>query len=163
MGVPRGREFCTCEGLWRARCDCHYLEGRSGESDTYTEYWLSSLKVVTIVAFIVIGILVNVGVNRERHYVGARYWHIPGAPFVGGFGGFAKVFVTASFACELTRSPCATVIPAELIRVRMTSFRFRRWYRVSGNHGRRNEEPDEKYAAGGQICFLAVWHYLPMT
>jgi len=92
------------------------------------EYWLSSLKVVTIVAFIVIGTLVNVGVNREHHYIGTRYWHIPGAPFVGGFGGFAKVFVTASFACELTRSPCATVIPAELTRVHMTSFRFRRWY-----------------------------------
>lgn len=64
------------------------------------EYWLSSLKVVTIVIFIVIGILVNAGVNREHHYIGGENWRIAGAPFVGGFGGFARVFVTASFACE---------------------------------------------------------------
>lgn len=50
--------------------------------------------------FIIVGILVNVGVNREHHYIGGHNWHIPGAPFVGGFGGFARVFVTASFACE---------------------------------------------------------------
>jgi len=58
------------------------------------------LKVVTIIIFIVVGIFVNVGVNREHHYIGGHNWHIPGAPFVGGFGGFANVFVTASFACE---------------------------------------------------------------
>ncbi|KAI0686852.1 amino acid permease-domain-containing protein [Cytidiella melzeri] len=68
------------------------------------EYWLASLKVVTIVIFIVVGILVNVGVNQEHHYIGAKNWHIPGAPFVGGFGGFARVFVTASFAYGGTES-----------------------------------------------------------
>jgi amino acid permease len=65
------------------------------------EYWLSFLKVATIVVFIIVGILVNVGVNESHTYIGTHNWHIPGAPFVGGFGGFAKVFVTASFACEL--------------------------------------------------------------
>jgi AAT family amino acid transporter len=64
------------------------------------EYWLSSLKVSTIIVFIIVGILVNVGVNREHSYIGTRFWHIDGAPFVGGFGGFARVFVTASFACK---------------------------------------------------------------
>ncbi|KAJ3749272.1 amino acid permease-domain-containing protein [Lentinula detonsa] len=68
------------------------------------EYWLSSLKVVTIIIFIILGILVNVGVNQEHEYIGARYWYIPGAPFVGGFGGFAQVFVTASFAYGGTES-----------------------------------------------------------
>ncbi|ETW81683.1 amino acid transporter [Heterobasidion irregulare TC 32-1] len=68
------------------------------------EYWLSSLKVVTIVIFIVIGILVNAGVNREHHYIGGENWRIAGAPFVGGFGGFARVFVTASFAYGGTES-----------------------------------------------------------
>ena len=63
------------------------------------EYWLSSLKVATIIVFIIIGILVNVGVNQDHHYIGGHNWTIPGAPFVGGFGGFARVFVTASFAC----------------------------------------------------------------
>lgn len=68
------------------------------------EYWLSSLKVITIVVFIIIGILVNVGVNQEHRYIGGENWRIPGAPFVGGFGGFAKVFVTASFAFGGTES-----------------------------------------------------------
>jgi len=65
------------------------------------EYWLSSLKVATIVVFILLGILVNVGANRDHHFIGFENWNISGAPFVGGFGGFARVFVTASFACEL--------------------------------------------------------------
>jgi len=64
-----------------------------------SEYWLSSLKVITIIIFIISGVLVNVGVNHEHTYIGWSNWRIPGAPFVGGFGGFAKVFVTASFAC----------------------------------------------------------------
>ncbi|KAF7795500.1 hypothetical protein EIP86_006662 [Pleurotus ostreatoroseus] len=68
------------------------------------EYWLSTLKVVTIIIFIIIGILVNVGVNQDHRYIGGKYWHLPGAPFVGGFGGFAKVFVTASFAYGGTES-----------------------------------------------------------
>ena len=65
-----------------------------------TEYWLSSLKVATIVVFILLGVLVNVGANREYRFIGFENWSIPGAPFVGGFGGFAHVFVTASFACR---------------------------------------------------------------
>lgn len=65
-----------------------------------SEYWLSFLKVITIVIFIVVGILVNVGVNESHTYIGIHNWRIPGAPFVDGFGGFAKVFVTASFACK---------------------------------------------------------------
>ena len=65
-----------------------------------TEYWLASLKVVTIVIFILVGILVNVGSNREHHFIGFENWTIRGAPFVGGIGGFAHVFVTASFACK---------------------------------------------------------------
>lgn len=65
-----------------------------------TEYWLSSLKVVTIVVFIILGIAVNVGGNTEHEYIGVKNWKIEGAPFVGGFGGFARVFVTASFACK---------------------------------------------------------------
>ncbi|KAH7913180.1 amino acid permease/ SLC12A domain-containing protein [Hygrophoropsis aurantiaca] len=68
------------------------------------EYWLSSLKVVTIIIFIILGIFVNVGVNQSHTYIGGDNWRIPGAPFVGGFGGFAKVFVTASFAYGGTES-----------------------------------------------------------
>lgn len=38
--------------------------------------------------------------NKSHTFIGLSNWRIPGAPFVGGIGGFAKVFVTASFACE---------------------------------------------------------------
>ncbi|KZT08438.1 uncharacterized protein LAESUDRAFT_723957 [Laetiporus sulphureus 93-53] len=68
------------------------------------EYWLSSLKVVTVIFFVIVGIFVNLGVNREHEFIGLRNWHIEGAPFVGGFGGFARVFVTASFAYGGTES-----------------------------------------------------------
>ncbi|KAF9020623.1 hypothetical protein BDZ89DRAFT_958158 [Hymenopellis radicata] len=68
------------------------------------EYWLASLKVATIVVFIIVGILVNRGVNQDHHVIAFSNWGIDGAPFVGGFGGFARVFVTASFAYGGTES-----------------------------------------------------------
>ncbi|EKM79648.1 hypothetical protein AGABI1DRAFT_74756 [Agaricus bisporus var. burnettii JB137-S8] len=68
------------------------------------EYWLSSLKIVAIVIFIIVGVIVNVGVNHEHRYIGGENWRLPGAPFVGGFGGFLSVFVTASFAYGSTES-----------------------------------------------------------
>ncbi|KAL0956241.1 hypothetical protein HGRIS_002395 [Hohenbuehelia grisea] len=68
------------------------------------EYWLASLKVITIAIFIILGILVNVGVNTEHRYIGGENWRIAGAPFHGGFGGFVRVFVTASFAYGGTES-----------------------------------------------------------
>jgi len=67
----------------------------------FSEYWLASLKVIAVIMFIIIGVLVNVGINPEHRYIGGENWRLPGAPFVGGFGGFARVFVTASFACKL--------------------------------------------------------------
>ncbi|KAJ5690816.1 Amino acid/polyamine transporter I [Penicillium macrosclerotiorum] len=72
------------------------------------EYWLSLLKVITIVIFIIIGIVVNCGGNTDHEYIGGKYWHIGDAPFVGGIGGFASVFVTASFAYGGTESIAIT-------------------------------------------------------
>ncbi|KAI1927485.1 Basic amino-acid permease [Ophidiomyces ophidiicola] len=62
------------------------------------EYWMSILKVATIIVFIILGIAVNCGANTNREYIGGKYWNMGEAPFVGGIGGFASVFVTASFA-----------------------------------------------------------------
>lgn len=67
---------------------------------TSAEYWLASLKVATIAMFVIIGIVVNVGGNTSNEYIGGKNWWVGDAPFVGGFGGFARVFVTASFACR---------------------------------------------------------------
>ncbi|EJC99889.1 uncharacterized protein FOMMEDRAFT_142721 [Fomitiporia mediterranea MF3/22] len=72
------------------------------------EYILSSLKVVTIIVFIITGALVNAGVNREHTPIRGRNWRIPGAPFVDGGAGFARVFVTASFAYGGTESLAIT-------------------------------------------------------
>ncbi|KAH8898196.1 hypothetical protein GQ53DRAFT_742316 [Thozetella sp. PMI_491] len=72
------------------------------------EYWLSLLKVITIVIFILLGIAVNAGGNIAHHYIGGENWRLPGAPFVGGFGGFATVFVTAAFAYGGTESIAIT-------------------------------------------------------
>ncbi|PFH62900.1 hypothetical protein XA68_11219 [Ophiocordyceps unilateralis] len=72
------------------------------------EYWLSLLKVITIMVFIVVGIVVNVGGNLEGRYIGVENWRLPGGPFVGGIGGFASVFVTASFAYGGTESIAIT-------------------------------------------------------
>lgn len=48
--------------------------------------------------FIIVGIAVNCGGNTEHKYIGTKYFYQGDSPFVGGIGGFASVFVTASFA-----------------------------------------------------------------
>ncbi|KAL8784920.1 MAG: hypothetical protein Q9213_003662 [Squamulea squamosa] len=72
------------------------------------EYWLSLLKVITIIIFIILGIAVNCGANTMGEYIGGRNWFIGDAPFVGGIGGFASVFVTAAFAYGGTESIAIT-------------------------------------------------------
>jgi AAT family amino acid transporter len=72
------------------------------------EYWLCLLKVITIMVFIILSICVNAGANTAHEYIGGRNWHLPDAPFVGGIGGFASVFVTASFAYGGTESIAIT-------------------------------------------------------
>lgn len=67
---------------------------------TQLEYRLSLLKVVTIIIFMILGIVVNCGANTDHHYIGGENWRLPGASFHDGIGGFASVFVTAAFACE---------------------------------------------------------------
>lgn len=68
------------------------------------EYWLSLLKIISIVIFFFLGIAVNAGANTSHEYLGGQYWTLDAAPFVGGFGGFASLFVTASFAYGGTES-----------------------------------------------------------
>lgn len=78
------------------------------------EFWLAILKVVTIIVFIILGIVVNCGANTSHEYIGFKYWNkgtedpfgntLAGAFAGNGFRGFAKVFVTASFAYGGTES-----------------------------------------------------------
>ncbi|KAI0276500.1 amino acid permease-domain-containing protein [Russula aff. rugulosa BPL654] len=55
------------------------------------EYWLASLKVATIVVFILVGILVNVGVNRDHHFIGFE----TGNPWCAVHGGTESLGITA--------------------------------------------------------------------
>ncbi len=118
------------------------------------EYWLSLLKVITIIVsprsglqsslvcshspiqiFIIIGIVVNCGGNTDSHYIGGENWRIPGAPFVGGIGGFASVFVTASFACKFCEAPYFYFIV-------LTT--FRRWHGIHCHYGWGDEGSNEE-------------------
>lgn len=73
-----------------------YTNNRFGE----TEYWLSLIKVVAIVCFIVAGIAVDVGLVgvEPKQVIGFRNWTIEGAPFKNGIAGVFKVFLLAFFA-----------------------------------------------------------------
>ncbi|KAF9948741.1 hypothetical protein BGZ70_002077 [Mortierella alpina] len=61
------------------------------------EYWFSILKVVTIIVFIICGILVDSGAVGGHTY-GVENWHIEGAPFKGGLRAFLSVLVSVGFA-----------------------------------------------------------------
>jgi len=63
------------------------------------EFALSMIKIIACIGFILFGIVVDCGgvSSDKRGYIGAHYWHDPGA-FKNGFKGFCSVFVTAAFA-----------------------------------------------------------------
>jgi len=61
------------------------------------EFIYSSIKVIAVVGFIILGIVINVGGAPDHHYYGVKTWQDPGA-FNNGFKGFCSVFVTAAFA-----------------------------------------------------------------
>jgi amino acid transporter len=68
------------------------------------EFVLSFIKITACIGFIILGIVINCGgtaktaINPDyKHYLGAKYWHDPGA-FNNGFNGFCGVFVVAAFA-----------------------------------------------------------------
>ncbi|KAF8936973.1 APC family amino acid-polyamine-organocation transporter [Dissophora ornata] len=61
------------------------------------EYWFSILKVITIIVFIICGILVDSGAVGG-HVYGVENWQIEGAPFKGGFRAFLSVLVSVGFA-----------------------------------------------------------------
>lgn len=49
------------------------------------------------IGFIILGIIIDCGGVGNQGYIGAKYWHNPGA-FANGFKGFCSVFVVAAFA-----------------------------------------------------------------
>jgi hypothetical protein len=53
-------------------------------------------KVIAVIGFIILGIVIDCGGAPKGGYIGAHYWHDPGA--FTNFNGFCSVFVTAAFA-----------------------------------------------------------------
>ncbi|KAK9767907.1 hypothetical protein K7432_001887 [Basidiobolus ranarum] len=64
-----------------------------------SEYWFSMIKVITVVIFVIIGILVAAGVLGGKTY-GFSNYTIGEAPFRNGFGGVVSVFLVAGFSFQ---------------------------------------------------------------
>jgi amino acid transporter len=61
------------------------------------EFFMSIIKVIAVIGFIILGIVLAAGGGPNHQYLGGTYWHNPGA-FSHGFQGVCSVFVTAAFA-----------------------------------------------------------------
>lgn len=70
------------------------------------EFWFASIKVITIVGLIILGIILDAGGGPDHDAIGFRYWRNPG-PFVqylkiegslGRFLGFWAVLIQAAFS-----------------------------------------------------------------
>ncbi|KAL1305018.1 hypothetical protein AAFC00_003918 [Neodothiora populina] len=63
------------------------------------EFVLAIIKIVACIGFVILAIIIDCGgvPTDKRGYIGAHYWHKPGA-FHNGFKGFVSVFTNAAFA-----------------------------------------------------------------
>lgn len=71
--------------------------GLFGES----EFWFASIKVVTVVAFLIVGVLMIVGIMGGPS-PGASNWTTGEAPFVNGASGLIAIFMVAGFSFQGT-------------------------------------------------------------
>lgn len=65
------------------------------------EYWLSLIKVMVVVAFIIIGAAMIFGLTSHQS-VGFAYWKMDGGPFHGGFWALFGVFMVVGFSFQGT-------------------------------------------------------------
>ncbi|KAJ2515345.1 hypothetical protein H4217_005228 [Coemansia sp. RSA 1939] len=72
------------------------------------EFWMSALKVLTVIVFFVVGILTVTGVAGGDH-IGGRNWHIEGAPFRDHIVGVLKACIVAAFSFQGTEIVGITV------------------------------------------------------
>ncbi|SCU95645.1 LAFA_0G01420g1_1 [Lachancea sp. 'fantastica'] len=74
--------------------------GSSGYAEA--EFFFNSCKVLMIAGFFILGIIINCGGAGNSGYIGARYWHNPGAfrgkNDINKFKGLVSVLVNAAFA-----------------------------------------------------------------
>ncbi|KAJ2033766.1 hypothetical protein GGI01_002076 [Coemansia sp. RSA 376] len=72
------------------------------------EFWMSSLKVLTVFVFLIVGILTVTGVTGGE-YIGGSNWHIEGAPFKDHIVGILKACIVAAFSFQGTEIVGVTV------------------------------------------------------
>jgi len=65
------------------------------------EYWLSSIKVIAVIVFIIFGILIITGVHGSKP-LDFQNWTIGDAPFHGGWLAIIGVFMVAGFSFQGT-------------------------------------------------------------
>lgn len=74
----------------------------SVKSFAESEYWMSMIKVVTVIIFLIVGaLMIFFGVNGKPA-VGLSNFHYKQAPFVGGLPSILSVFVVAGFSFQGT-------------------------------------------------------------
>lgn len=78
----------------------------STKSFAEAEYWFAGVKVLTIIVFLVVGVLMIVGI-MGNHTMGFSNWVLDGgesgkAPFVGGIVAMLNVFLIAGFSFQGT-------------------------------------------------------------
>lgn len=66
-----------------------------------TEYWMAMIKVITVIIFLIVGVLTIVGV-MGGHATGLENFTYKKAPFVGGLPATLSVFVVAGFSFQGT-------------------------------------------------------------
>ncbi|KAK9767626.1 hypothetical protein K7432_002435 [Basidiobolus ranarum] len=65
------------------------------------EFWFALIKVITVIIFVIVGILVSAGVLGGKVY-GVKNFTVGEAPFVNGFIGVLNVFLAAGFSFQGT-------------------------------------------------------------
>lgn len=61
------------------------------------EYWMSFIKILVVVIFIIVGLCVDTGVAGGVYY-GVSNFHLPGGAFPNGFLGVFNVFINAAYS-----------------------------------------------------------------
>lgn len=67
-----------------------------------SEFWFSMIKVLTVVVFLVLGVLMILGILGDAASPGFENWTTGEAPFVGGGAGILAIFLVAGFSFQGT-------------------------------------------------------------
>ncbi|CCH41254.1 Leu/Val/Ile amino-acid permease [Wickerhamomyces ciferrii] len=77
------------------------LIGSSGYGEA--EFLFNCAKVLMLIGFTILSIIISVGGAGDKGYIGAHYWHNPGA-FANSFKGVCAVFINMAFAFGCTEA-----------------------------------------------------------